>query len=129
MHSIGTCNYKENYFLYRVNVFLSNIINWIYSAFILKRKVACELWFLKMHSLKPLSDCHEFSYDMRRVKNSPHVVGKSKRCRPVSSVLGTCRHISYIVGENLREFKRFKNLATTRRSKWAELFSDLITHP
>ena len=72
-------------------------------------------------SLKTLSDCHEFGYDMRRVKNSPHVVWKSKRCRPTSAVLVTCRHISYIVGESLRDF--LKNLATTRRPKWAELFS------
>ena len=50
-----------------------------------------------MLNLKPLSDCHEFGYDMRRVKNSPHVVEKSKRCRPMSAVLVTCRHISYIV--------------------------------
>ena len=26
MHSTGTCNYKENYFLYRVNVLLSGVI-------------------------------------------------------------------------------------------------------
>ena len=37
---------------------------------------------------KGLSHCHEFGYDMRQVKNSRHVIGKSKRCR----------HISYIVG-------------------------------
>ena len=59
---------------------------------------------INLVSPKPLSDCHEFGYDMRRVKNSPHVVGKSKRCRPMSAVLVTCRHISYIVGESLRDF-------------------------
>ena len=26
VHSTGTCSYKENYFLYRVNVFLSDVI-------------------------------------------------------------------------------------------------------
>ena len=69
--------------------------------------------------LKSLLDCHEFGYGMRRVHNSPHVVGMSKRCRPMSAVLVVCRHISYIVGESLR----FKILATTRRPKWEELFS------
>ena len=53
---------------------------------------------------KPLSDCHEFGYDMRRVKNSPRVVVMSKRCRTMSAVLVTCRHVSYIVGESLRYF-------------------------
>ena len=52
-------------------------------------------------SFKPLSDCHEFGYDMRRVTR---VVGKSKRCRHMSAVLVTCRHISYIVRESLRDF-------------------------
>ena len=42
-------------FWYRVNVFLSDVIKRIYSAFIMQRNVTCQVWFLKMYSL-PLAD-------------------------------------------------------------------------
>ena len=51
-------------------------------------------------SLKSLSHCHEFSYDMRRVNNSPHIVGKSKRCplcRTLSPYLVYCRGVPDIL--------------------------------
>ena len=35
--------------------------------------------------LKPLSHCHEFSYDIRRVGKSPHVDEMWKGCRHMSS--------------------------------------------
>ena len=33
------CDYKENCFLYSVNVFLSKLLKWIYSTLIMQRKV------------------------------------------------------------------------------------------
>ena len=52
-------------------------------------------------TVKPLSDCHKFGYEYELAAN---VVGKSKRCRPMSAVLVLCRHILYIVGGSLRDF-------------------------
>ena len=45
--------------------------------------------------VKGLSHCQEFGYDMRRINNSPHVVGKSKRCCRMSAVVVHCRHVSH----------------------------------
>ena len=49
-----------------------------------------------------------------------HVVEKSKRCRLLPYIVAISRILSWCAYEI---FKRFKNLATTRRPKWAELFS------
>ena len=75
---------------------------------------------------KGLSNCHEFGYDMRRVNNSPHVVGKSKRCRHISAVVVHYRHISYIVGECLRDLSRHN---TASKVGGAISRTELATHP
>ena len=48
-------------------------------------RLRCNETFLYV-KLKDLSHCHEFGYDRRRVNNSRHIVGKSKRCRRMSAV-------------------------------------------
>ena len=82
------------------------------------------LWTELELSLKGQSHCHKFGYDMRRVNNSPRIVGKSRRD------VAACRLLSYIVTVSrillwsaYKIFKRCKNLASTRHPKWMELYS------
>ena len=49
--------------------------------------IAIELKIDGQRALKGLSHCHVLGYDIRRVNNSPHIVGKSKRYRLVLAVV------------------------------------------
>ena len=50
-------------------IFISDVIKWIYSAFILKRSVAFEFWFLKIHSLILDDELHSFlSLDINKTQ-------------------------------------------------------------
>ena len=62
IHSTGSCDYKENCFLYGLYVFLSDVIKKIYSAFIMQRNVICQYWFLEMHSLSMADELRSFQF-------------------------------------------------------------------
>ena len=62
IHSTGPCDYKENCFLYRFNVFLSDVMKTDLFAFIIQRNVTCQFWFFEMHSIPMADELHSFQF-------------------------------------------------------------------